>query len=139
MTTPLIPDFVLSLFQNEIIRINSDLLKKTCDIYNIDFEDAKNKLKKELHITFQIKQNEKIAIVKKQKIVEPAERCIARVFRKKDIEVLQCTRRKKDCDFCKRHETMFNEKRLKYGTIHEEIPHEISPTVLNKIKKNKII
>ena len=137
MTTPIIPDFILKLFQNEINTINNNLLNNFCKLFKIDLEDAKNKLKNELNISLEIDKNEKIKIVKKHKDAPQEERCCARVYRQKDLEVGQCPRKHaNDCgDFCKRHKKMHDEGRLKYGTINQTIPKEISPEVLNKKKK----
>lgn len=137
MTTPCIPDFILLLFQNEIKKINLIFLENICKEYNIDFNEAKNKFK---DINFELTNIEQIKIVKKQKEHPSEIRCIARVYKQKDLEVIQCTRRKGiDCNFCKRHNDMYLEKRLKYGTINDEIPIEISSSILSKKKKYSII
>ncbi len=137
MTTPMIPDFILKLFQNEINKINTNLLVHFCALFKVDIEDAKNKLKNDLNISLELDKNEKIKIVKKHKEAPSEERCCARVYRPKDLEVCQCPRRRaNECgDFCKRHKKMHDEGRLKYGTISQTVPTEISPTVLNKKKK----
>jgi hypothetical protein len=139
MTTPIVPDFILELFKNEIKKINLGLLEEMCKTYNIDIEEAKTKLKDSLNINFDLNKNEKIKIVNKQKELPSEERCIARLFRKKDMEVFQCSRRKKECDFCKKHEKMYDEDRLKYGTINDDIPEALSEKKLIKIKKKTII
>jgi len=137
MTTPIIPDFILKLFQNEINKININLLINFCKLFKVDLEDAKDKLKNELNISLDIDKNEKIKIVKKHKEAPKEERCCARVYRQKELEVGQCPRKHADgCgDFCKRHKKMNDEGRLKYGTISQAIPQELSATVLNKKKK----
>ena len=139
MTTPIVPDFILELFKNEIKKINLGLLEEMCKTYSIDIEEAKTKLKDSLNINFDLNKNEKIKIVNKQKELPSEERCIARLFRKKDMEVFQCSRRKKECDFCKKHEKMYDEDRLKYGTINDDIPEALSEKKLIKIKKKTII
>jgi ribosomal protein S17E len=139
MTAPIVPDFILNLFKNEIKKINISILEKFCKEFTINFDEAKIKLKDSLNIDFDLVNNEKIKVVNKQKELPSEDRCIARLFRKKDMEVNQCSRKKKDCDFCKRHEKMNDENRLKYGTINDEIPEEISEKKLNKIKKKNII
>jgi len=139
MTTPIVPDFILELFKNEIKKINLGLLEEMCKTYNIDIDEAKTKLKDSLNINFDLNKNEKIKIVNKQKELPSEERCIARLFRKKDMEVFQCSRRKKECDFCKKHEKMYDEDRLKYGTINDDIPEALSEKKLIKIKKKTII
>lgn len=137
MTTPVIPDFVMKLFQNEITKINLNLLNNFCKLFKVDVEEAKTKLKTELHVSLDFDKNEKIKFVKKHKEADPEVRCCARVFRKKELEVGQCPRRRADgCgEFCKRHKTMFDEGRLKYGMVTEEKPEEISSPKLSKKKK----
>jgi len=139
MTTPIIPDFILDLFKDEIKKINLVLLEEMCKIYNIDIDDAKLKLQDSLNINFKLKNNEKIKILKKRKDTPSEERCIARLFRKSELIILQCNCKKKEGDFCKRHLKMENERRLKYGTINDEIPEELSDENLKKIKKKSIV
>jgi hypothetical protein len=139
MTAPVVPDFILNLFKNEIKKINLTIIENLCKIYNIDIDEAKLKLQDSLNINFELNKNEKLHFTTKQKELPTEDRCIARLFIKKDIEITQCSRRKKDCDFCKKHKKMNIEGRLKYGTINEEKPSEISDTKLNKIKKKSIL
>lgn len=138
MTAPIVPDFILELFKNEIKKINLGLLEEICKTYDIDINEAKTKLQDSLNINFDLNKNEKIKIVNKQKELPSEERCIARLFRKKDMEVFQCSRRKKECDFCKKHEKMNDEDRLKYGTINDDVPEALSEKKLIKIKKKTI-
>jgi hypothetical protein len=139
MTTPFIPELIFGLFQDEIKKINVVYVSKVCSLYGIDFNDAMKKLECDADMGLTLTNTEKIRLVKKQKEPEPHERCIARVYRKKELEVLQCSRRHQ-CGagmvFCKRHQTMHDEGRLKYGTISEEKPSEVTSPVL--IKKKKI-
>lgn len=139
MTAPVVPDFILNLFKNEIKKINLTIIENLCKIYNIDIDEAKLKLQDSLNINFELNKNEKLHFTTKQKELPTEDRCIARLFIKKNIEITQCSRRKKDCDFCKKHKKMNIEGRLKYGTINEEKPSEISDTKLNKIKKKSIL
>jgi hypothetical protein len=140
MTTPLIPEVVFNLFQNEITKINTVFLTKVCETYNLNIEDVKKTLEKELKVSFTLNPQEKVIIVKKQKVPEDNERCIARIYRRKDLEVLQCTRRRHNdttCDCCKLHGKMYHEGRLKYGLMTEPTPDELSPEVLSKKKLKK--
>lgn len=139
MTAPLIPDTIFKLFQNELTNVNLIFLEKVCKLYNLNLEEAKAKLSKELKLSFEI-SDVKMKIVKPQKLPNDEERCMARIFRKKDLEVLQCTRRKgKECEFCKRHQKMHVEGRLKYGSIDEPVPKEISPETLKTKKKKSLM
>jgi hypothetical protein len=141
MTTPLVPDFILQLFQDEVHKINSVVVQKMCTIYKIDYEDAVAKLADEAAIKLTLSNNQKIKLVKKQKEADPKHRCQARVFRKKDLEVLQCTRKTpaEGACFCKRHQKMHDEGRLKYGTINDVKPDEISTPALVKKKKHTLV
>lgn len=137
MTSPIIPDFILELFRDEVKKVNLTFLERMCTLYKIDFEEAKNKLAKELKVSFEITTNEKVVIVKKQKEQDPEIRCIARVYRKKDLEVFQCTR-KKHGEFCGTHQKMFDKGTLKYGTIHEDVPEKLSDKNLSKISSKSL-
>lgn len=140
MTTLIVPDFVMQLFQKEIVKIIEKTIQTICEMYKLDVENVKKQAGTALNISFELSRNDKLVIVRKQNTANPEERCIARIFNKKDIDVFQCTRRKpKDgCDFCKRHQRMFDEGRLKYGTINDDIPEEISSPVLSKKKKSAL-
>ncbi len=139
MKAPVITDFIINLFKNEIKKINLTIVENLCKIYNIDIDDAKLKLQDSLNINFELNKNDKLQFITKQKELPVEDRCIARLFVKKNLEITQCSRRKKNCEFCKKHNKMNNEGRLKYGTIEDEKPIELSTPVLNKIKKKSII
>jgi hypothetical protein len=139
MTAPVVPDFVLNLFKNEIKKINLIIIENLCKIYKIDIDDAKLKLEDSLNMNFELNKNDKLQFTTKQKELPVEDRCIARLFYKKQLEVTQCSRRKKNCEFCKKHDKMNIEGRLKYGTINEEKPAEISETQLLKLKKKSIL
>lgn len=137
-TTPIIPDFIFELFQNEIKKINMLFLKKICEHYHINFEEAKMYVEKDLKFSLELSNMEQIKIVKKQKLLDPEERCIARVYNNKEMHVYQCTRKKYDCDFCKRHKKMNDKDGLKHGTIKDSLPGELIPKELKKLKKYNI-
>ena len=139
MTSPIIPDYILDLFRGEVAKVNITFLKRLCEMYKIDFEEAKQKLAKDLKIPFEITTNEKIVIIKKQKEQDPELRCIARLFKKKDLEVMQCTRKKKGGELCGIHQKMFDNDKLKYGLITEEVPEELSERILSKINSKALI
>lgn len=135
MTTPCVPDFILNLFQNEIRKINLQMLEKFCKVFNVDIEDAKIKLKDQLNIVFEPVKNEIVTIVKKQKEIDPDKRCNARVLRK--YEMGQCSRKKiEDCIFCKKHQKMNDAGKLKYSTIDSPVPKDIKDKLENRKKYN---
>ena len=121
MTTPVVPDFILGLFQNEINKINTELLQKVCKIYEIDFEDVTKKLKDEFKVNLVLNKDERVKIVKTRPELQPCDRCIARLFKRSDLDLVQCTlRHYPDQSFCKRHQIMHDNGTLKYGTINDE-------------------
>jgi hypothetical protein len=131
MTTPIIPEFILKLFQTEVSKIVDKEIEKLCKIYDIDFEEAKKKLgNTEIKMT----TDPGFKIVRNQKKIPPKqERCIARMFH--GLEIKQCTRAK--CNkkgFCGLHINT----QLRYGTINDPLPNELRPEVLNEKKKNSI-
>jgi hypothetical protein len=143
MTTPLLPDFILKLFQDEVKKIALVFIKKLCDIFDLDVEDAKKKLGDAMDIEFVFTDNPHLKIVKKQKEIDPSERCIAKVYNKDRLGIRQCTRRRKDeeCRLCKKHMNMLQERKLKYGTIEDEEikePLEVLKKKVIKLKKYTI-
>jgi hypothetical protein len=67
MTAPLVPDFILKLFEKEVTKINLMIIEKMCAIYGIEVSEATDKMAKELKINFHIidENIEQIKIVKK--------------------------------------------------------------------------
>jgi hypothetical protein len=145
MTSISIPDFVLKMFEQKIVEINSTIVDKLCDRFDINKNEAHKFLEKELKINFKLinEDIEQIKIVKKHKKKEPVDItnqssfCDARVFIATDVIVKQCSRSKLEgCKFCKSHQRLFEEGNLKYGTIHEVKPDCISTEKLNmKVKR----
>lgn len=140
MTTPLLPDVILDLFQDEVKKINKSYIAELCKIYNIDFEEACQKMEEAGNISFTLVDNQYVKLVKKHKPVEDNERCHARIYSQKDLIVAQCSRQKRDeTNFCRMHAKMRDEGRLKYGTIHDKTPEEISDSKLKSKKKFKLL
>lgn len=138
MTTPIVPDLILGLFQNEINKINLDLLEKVCQIYKINYQEAVERLKNELKVNLVINKDERIKIVKTRPELNSNERCIARCFKRSDLDLVQCTlRHYPDKNFCKRHQNMFDNGTLKFGTINDEIMVKDKET-RNKTEAHKI-
>lgn len=135
MTTPVVPDFILTLFQNEINKIAGGILEKVCKLYKLDIDEVKKRLKDEMRIDVSISSNERIKVVKTQAVLPPEERCIARVFHRADLCLIQCSRRHcPNAQFCKRHQKMIDIAPLPYGTVKEPVPK----TVVNRLKKIKV-
>lgn len=135
MTTPIIPEFVLKLFQDEVNKIVQCEIKRLCEIYKIDYEDAKDKLglvelKTTPHPGFRL-------LKKNKKITDKDQRCMARMLH--DLEVRQCSRQRgEECDLCGIHAKMKSKGRLKYGLMSDPLPDELRPEVLNEKKLTKI-
>lgn len=137
MTTPIVPDFILGLFQNEINKINLDLLEKVCQIYNINYEEAIERLKNELKVNIILNKDERIKIIKTRPELDPNDRCIARCFKRCDLDLVQCSlRHYPDKDFCKRHQNMFDNGTLKFGTINDKIKEKEPKTKVKRKTKN---
>jgi hypothetical protein len=135
MTSPIIPDFITKIFAQEIARINLQLLKAICDRHDLDFDIEKKFLKDKIDIDLDV-INENIEIFKKKRSygdnISPEDRCKARTFNIKDHDFKQCCRKHMpDVLFCKLHERMNKENKLKYGDISGDVPEDI----LEKIKK----
>lgn len=65
--------------------------------------------------------------------------CEARVFVQSELATKRCARLKKEgCSFCKQHQKFASQGRLKYGTITDEKPEEISSAKLNMMVKRTI-
>lgn len=135
MTTPILPEFVLKLFQDEVNKIVQKEIKRLCDLYKIDYQEAKSKmgvieLKTTEHPGFRI-------LKKKEKIVDKDCRCLARMLH--DLEVKQCSRQTSNqSKLCGIHANMKNKGRLKYGLVTDPLPDELRPEVLNEKKLTKI-
>lgn len=123
MTTPLVPDFIVKLFEKEITAINYKILETICSTYSIDFGQAKETLKNKLNINLDIITNDicKMKITKKRsygKKTLTENRCIGRVYHILNNDFAQCIRKKQDgCNTCKTHS-----QRCPYGTIHDPEP-----------------
>ena len=118
MTTPVVPDFILGLFQNEIYKINLVLLEKICQIYKINFNEATKRLKDELKVNLTLNQDERIKIVKTRPKLDSCERCKALLLKRSDLELEQCSRRHHpEKEFCKIHQNMHDNGTLKYGKM----------------------
>lgn len=135
MTTPILPEFVLQLFQCEVTKVVHAEIKRVCELYNLDFEEVAQRLG---HVELQTTEHPGFRIMKKNEKIAPKEvRCVARMLH--DLEVKQCTRaRCEGSELCRRHSNMRSGNRLKYGTINDPLPDELRPEVLNEKKKNTI-
>lgn len=89
------------------------------------------------------KQNKENQQKKKQPAETPQEGqntfCDARIFIPSSLTVKQCSKNKvAGCNFCKMHQRLYEEGKLKYGTVHETKPEAISTPALNLRVKRTI-
>lgn len=155
MTSITIPDFVFAMFEQKVTEINLTIVNKLCAKYNINEDDAKKFLQKELNINFNIVHEdiEQIKVIKKHNKHNKhtinnvdsgnqeaqATTCDARVFIASDLVVKQCSRSKiEGSNFCKLHQRLHEENKLKYGTIHDDKPDCISTERLKMKQKRNI-
>lgn len=146
MTSPIIPDFILKMFEQEVTKINIIIVDKICDLYDLDIDEVKQQLSDELDMNFNVINDniEQIKVIKKHNAkpdastLDKSTLCIARVFIQSELKVKQCSRHKLDGqNFCKLHLKLHQNNTLKYGTIHDQKPDEISTEKLNrKVKRN---
>jgi hypothetical protein len=134
MTTPIIPEFVLKLFENEINKIVQGEIKRVCNHYALSYEDVTKKLGR---VSITSTETPGFRLMKKNEKFAPDEqRCCARMLH--DLEVKQCSRSKTQADMCTMHNNMRKNNRLRYGTIHDPLPDELRPEVLNEKRKKSI-
>ena len=168
MTCAVVPQFIFDMFEREITKINSVIVHKICQTYNLDEEEVKQTLSNDLKINFNIihEDIEQIKIVKKHQPKQSAllnagqssktkteedvvdqhvnevtddTQCEARVFIACDLIVKQCSRPKFDKHkLCKLHQRLHDEGKLKYGTIHDDKPACISTAKLSQKVRRKI-
>lgn len=117
MTCVILPDGVMKLFNAEISKIVADHVKKLCEIYDLDFEEAIGHL--DLKLTLDIKDDYKI-VKKRISKWKPEERCTALL--KGADEIKQCDYKRIDgIEFCSKHDRMKKEGKLVYGTVNDPI------------------
>jgi hypothetical protein len=144
MTCPIVPEFILKLFEKEISNIVDRCVVKICDEYELDNTEVKKLLAREMNMSFDIVNEdiEQIKIVKKntKHEKESGACCEARIYIASELIVKQCSRSKlhDNCKFCKTHHKQFETNSLKWGTIHDPKPDAISTAKLNAKAKRKI-
>jgi hypothetical protein len=133
MTTPIIPEFIVELFANEIYKINIRMVDIICTKYNLNVDDVKQTLEKELKISLTIDPSKTIIkLIKKNKYgskTTKENRCQGRVYHKDDNEYVQCSRKKfENTSCCKTHNC-----KQPYGNINDPEPE------LKEKKKKSIL
>jgi hypothetical protein len=135
MTAPILPEFILKLFQNEINTVVQTEIAKVCKLYDLDLDEVTEKLG---NVKLDMTKTPGFRLLHKHETFAPKElRCCARMLH--DLEVKQCSRHKfENLTMCRTHYEMKMKNKLKYGSIHDPIPDELRPAVLAEMKKNKI-
>jgi Leucine-rich repeat (LRR) protein len=133
MTSPLIPDFIVSLYQNEVNAIVKRILKHVCKKYDLPNEEVLALADNKLQVVPESQEKIRIIRSRPRKLVESNERCIARV-KATDGTFSQCKLRFKDakCKYCTRHQN----KPSNFGHIHDNQDDLYEPpTMVRRIKK----
>jgi len=135
MTTPILPEFVLKLFQDEVNSIVQKEICKVCEHFNLNKKEVFDKMG---YVEINTTVAPGFRIMKKNEKFAPKEsRCIARMLH--DLEIKQCSyHRQNSSEFCGKHLSMKQSGKLKYGTVNDPLPDELRPEVLNEKKKKTI-
>lgn len=121
MTTPMIPEFILTLYENEVRAIVKKVNVAISKEYNLNVIDLNNLVEEKVGLKLAIipEEFENIKIVKKKcKNIDPEIRCIARI--KKDGLFCQCSAKFKEDKICGKH----LKSKMIYGTINDPLPEE---------------
>jgi hypothetical protein len=116
MTTPLIPDFIVRMFENELRKIIGDIISYVSKEFGIDADILRKQVHRHvgigIHVVKEDEEVVKIVKLKPRKAPDDVFRCKALIMKNGDVQ--QCMLQKQTkCDFCKRHRTCPS----KYGVI----------------------
>lgn len=119
MTTPMIPDYIITLYENEIRKVVRSVLTVVSEDYNLNLKELEAKASNIIRLELIPEEFENISITKKKGNIkiDDANRCIARM--KKNGIFVQCTRTGKPNQMCKTHS-----KKHAFGTINDPLPEE---------------
>lgn len=128
MTTPLIPDFVVKMFENEVAQVVKSALKAVADTKGHDMEELEAIVQKNLDLSLKLippsEEIVKVIKVKPRRIPQDSERCCANVMSKGIISRCKFSRAD-NITFCRRHSST-----QKYGVFGDTPPQPV-----NKLKK----
>lgn len=125
------PSYLWNLLEEEILRIERDILKKVATKYNLDYEEIQKEF---LNEPMKMIPNKDVSIVIKKEVkpktkIEKENQCCARVWNRGKGG--QCTRKKKDGeDYCTQH---INNR--KHGDITDKPDRAIFPKKSNALYK----
>jgi hypothetical protein len=125
MTSTELPDFVKSIFQNELNKIKINLIKHISKDYSLDENELIKKYTCDLEI---INKNlENVQITKKNNYnygITSNNRCCARVYN--NGKGARCKRSKNKTELCTLHNNLLEKNgKLKYGLINEPQPKDV--------------
>lgn len=122
MTAPMIPDYVLTLYENEIRKIVKKCIARISEENSLSAADLENQVADIISLKIVSEDFEKVTITKKiaKKVVSDENRCVGRM--KRQGVFAQCTRCGKDVDgelLCKSHT-----KKTPWGKVTDPPPAE---------------
>lgn len=134
MTTPLVPSFIAKLFEEEVKKIQVDVVYRICEMFALD----EHEVLESLDIRSVEFHNTQVKIVKKRETAygskTDTDKCIARVYDVYQHEFHQCKKsRISGCKFCKLHRGLRQKNALKWDTINDPLPKEITMKHVQKL------
>lgn len=135
MTTPLMPDFIADLFNEEIRRVQVKIVDRICDDFGLDKTKVMEKLGfnkgcvKFSGMRFKILKYYDTPYGS----VNKKDKCIARIHNASENTLHQCKRSQSCGEFCKTHFDKKNKTGLNWGTIHDPIPDIVAKSESTKI------
>ena len=87
MTTPMIPDYIITLYENEIRKVVRSVLTVVSEDYNLNLKELEAKASNIIRLELIPEEFENISITKKKGNIkiDDANRCIARMKKKWNI------------------------------------------------------
>jgi hypothetical protein len=154
MTTPIMPDFIADMFNEEIRRIQEDVVERICKDFGLDKAKVMEKLGMDKPyvqfsgMRFKILRYYDTPYGSKVK----KDKCIARIHNAADNTLHQCKKSQSCEEFCKGHYDKKNTSGLNWGTIHDPIPeglnykdkciariHNASENTLHQCKRSQVV
>ena len=135
MTTPLMPDFIADLFNEEIAKIREEIVDRICNDFGLDKIVVMKKLGLDKPIVKFSGMHFKIL-----KFYETPygskngkAKCIARIHNASENTLHQCKKSQKKEGFCLTHYEKNKTTGLNWGTIHDAIPDNVKQSQSTKI------
>lgn len=135
MTTPLMPDFIADMFNDEIRRIQEELIDRICREFKLEKAVVMKKMGldgpciKFSGMRFKILKYYDTKYGSKKK----TDKCIARIHNASENTLHQCKKSRCCGDFCMTHFDKKESTGLNWGTIHDPIPENVKMSQSTKI------